>query len=105
MEFIEYKEAEVAVDGVADLAFLQTGQQEFEHHVVGEEDLGRVLLHLGAWSTFFLAGVLAHGYRKGLAGSVFVVLFVQVEFVGLRIDECVHRVDDDCRDAFFFWVR
>jgi len=40
-------------------AFLQTGQQEFEHHVVGEEDLGRVLLHLRAWSAFFLAGVLA----------------------------------------------
>ena len=38
MEFVEYKEAEVAVDGVADVAFLQSGQQEFEHHVVGEDD-------------------------------------------------------------------
>ena len=51
---------------------------------------------------FFLPGILADSYGKGLAGGVLVVLFVNVEFVGLGIDESVHRVDDDRRNTFGF---
>ena len=51
---------------------------------------------------FFPARYIGRHYGKGLAGGVLVVLFVNVEFVGLGIDESVHRVDDDPRNTFGF---
>ncbi len=99
VQFVEHQEPQVAVNGVTDLAFLQPGQQEFEHHVVREEYLGRILLHLGARPAFFLPCILSDGYRKNLPCRVFVILFIDIEFVALGIDKSVHRVDDDRRNS------
>jgi hypothetical protein len=74
---------QIAVDRVADFSFLQAGEQEFEHHVIGEQDVGRVLLHVQAERTVFLACVLAYFDGELAACGILVICFVDVEFVGL----------------------
>ena len=43
----------------------------------------------------FLAGVLAEDDGKLAPCVPFVVVLVGVEFVGLRVDQRVHRINDD----------
>ena len=59
----------------------------------------RTLAHGLAHRLALLAGVLPEGDRKILAGALLVVFFVALELFELRVDERVHRVDDDRADA------
>ena len=92
VEFVEDEEFEV---GGLDQGFLMhSGEHEFEHDVVGQQDLGRVVLDVGFLGEGFLARVFfdADGCVGDLAEEF-------VEFFFLGVDEGVHRVDEDGPDA------
>ena len=99
VELIEYEETQVLVDRVTDRTFLHSRKQELEHHVIGQQNLGRAFPHLLPHVLLFLASVLAESDREGIAGGVFVVLFVGSELVRLGVDKSVHRIDDNRRHA------
>ena len=82
-------------DGISNGSLLHPSEQELKHHVVGEEDVRRVFAHCLPPVFLFLAGVLAEENGKRAPGVPLVVVLVGVEFVALRVDQRVHRIDDD----------
>ena len=96
MQFVKDEIPKVFKYRVPNRPFPHAGEQEFQHHVIGQEDLWWIVTHLLAPLLPLLAGILAKRYREVLMRTLFVVFAIYVEFVGLRIDECIHRIDDDC---------
>jgi hypothetical protein len=99
MEFVEYEEAKILVDRISDWSLLDPRQQELEHHVVGQQDMGRVFPHALSRLLPFLTRVLTEGDRETPARAFLVVFLIGLELDGLRIDQGVHRVDDNRRHA------
>ena len=81
VEFVKDQKTEIFVDAIPDRAFTDPGQQQFQHHVVGEQDLRRILPHLCTGILTFLAGVLAESDRELLAGGILVILLVASELL------------------------
>ena len=79
--------------GISNGPLLNARQQKLKHHVVGEQDLWRIRTHRLPLLLFFLTGVLATGDGKNAPSSALVVFFVFSKFVGLRIDQGIHRID------------
>jgi len=97
VEFVEDEEAE-SLGGADEVgAFVRTGQDEFEHHVVGEQDVGWVGEDRAAFLRRLLAGVAGKGDRLTVLGVA--ELQELLEFMALRIGEGIHRVDDDRLDS------
>ena len=65
VQLVEHQEAQ-AVRGVDDLFFVWPGKQQFQHHVVGQQDVGRVEDDLLPLGLIILPGVAPEGDR-GLA--------------------------------------
>ena len=100
VELVKDQKGEIRVNGVADRAFLHARQEQLKHHVVGQQDLGRVLAQFFAGVFVLLPGVLAEGDREFLPCVFFVVVLIGFELDGLRVDQRVHRIDDDGGHAF-----
>jgi len=78
---------------------LRTIEQELGHHVVGEEEVGWVATDRLALFVRCLAGVAREAEGEGSAGPFLVPAREFGEGVELRIDERVHRVDDEGEGA------
>ena len=66
VEFVEDEEAQI-VRRFHQPVFGRTGENQFQHHIVGEQDVRWVLQNLGACLCVFLASIAPECYR-GLAG-------------------------------------
>jgi hypothetical protein len=97
MQLVEDEKAQVLVNGVAHSALPHAGQEQFQHHVVGQEYLRRVVAHLLTRCLPLLPCVLAEVHRERPATGVFVVLLITGELLKLGIDQGVHRIDDNGR--------
>ena len=95
VKFVEDEVPEILEDGISNRSLLHACKEKLKHHVVGEQDLRGVLAHRLALLLLFLAGVLAESDGKSAPCVPFVVVPVSVEFVSLRVDQRVHRIDDD----------
>ena len=92
VKLVEDQEIEVfAIGDDALVEFVLPGQQQFEHHEVGEQDVRWVVGDAPALVLVFLSGVA----RVGDAVLRDDVLEVRVEFADLAVGQRVHRVDDD----------
>ena len=96
MKLVKNEVPEILEYGISNRPLLHPGQQEFQHHVVGEKDLRWGFAHRLPPLLFFLAGVLAEADGKNPPCVPLVVFLIGVEFVGLRVDQRIHRIDDDC---------
>jgi hypothetical protein len=96
VKLVKYEEVK-SLGGVDQLpSLLGTGEHQFEHHVVGQQDVGRISQDGFAGVALFLAGVTGERHR-------FLALAVSepqelLEFEDLAVGEGVHRVDDDRLD-------
>ena len=94
----------------------EAGQQQFQHHVVGHQDIERVVLyllageHLAVVGLFTTGSVAVSGQRLGrrcgrVAGVERDTQSATVQPSGkvvvLGIGQGVHRVDDERLDAFY----
>ena len=96
VQLVEDQESEVAE--LADEPAIEVPREhQLEHHVVGEDDVGRVLPDLLAFLVVLLAGVAPVGDRRAMTPRA--VAEELVEFFLLAVGQGVHRVDDDRLDA------
>ena len=87
MQLVEDEELEV-LRRLHDLVvFLMARQDEVEHHVVGEEDVWRVLFDGRAFSRRLLSRVPLHGHEIGTVQKL-------PDLLELAVCEGVHRIDD-----------
>ena len=96
MKFVKDKVPQVL--GRADqFAVFGTSQQQFQHHVVGEQDIGRVAADRFALFAFLLACVagIAHG-RLVFRIAPFQKLG---EFFVLAVGQSIHGIDDNRLDS------
>ena len=101
VELVEHEKTEVV--GLADeLLLVDAREEELEHDVVGQEDVGRAGDDLLALLGRLLPGVDGEGHG-GLAIGVAVAEELP-QLADLGVGERVHRVDDDGLDAFAFAV-
>ena len=88
------EDQEFEVFAIADrplVEFVLPGQQQFEHHEVGQQDVRRVVGDAPALLLVFLAGVALVGDAVRLRD----ILEIAVEFADLAVGQRVHRIDDD----------
>ena len=96
MQLVEDEELE-APGGPHQLAVFAPREQKLQHHVVGEEDVGRVGPDGVAGVTPLLPGIAGEA-NQALALPVAPVDEL-AELLALAVGEGVHRVDDDGPDA------
>ena len=75
---------------------LEAGQNQLQHHEVGEQDIGGVVSDGLTFLGLFLSGVAGHG-NGALAGCQAIEEFV--EFLQLAVSQRIHRIDDDGASA------
>ena len=92
------------VDRVADGSLPSSRQEQFEHHVVGQQNLWRVIAHPDARLFILLPGVLTEADRESAPRSLLVVVLVASELHELGVDERVHRIDHDPRYPWRPWA-
>ena len=96
VQLVEDEEAQIL--GLGDeLALVGPGQDQLQHHVVREQDVGRISNDRLALLVTLLAGVALESHRPlavGVAGSEELL-----QLLFLAIGQGVHRVDDDRLDA------
>ena len=93
VQFVQHQEFQaLAMLDHAPVHVLETGQDQLQHHEVGEQDVGRVVGNLLAIGFTFLPGVSGHG--KGLL-VVWITMQEFVQLFQLAVGQSVHRVDDD----------
>ena len=71
---------------------LIAGQNQLQHHEVGQQDVGRVVGYLVALSLAFLARVARYG-KGGLA--LWITMQELVQLLQLAVGQGIHGVDDD----------
>ncbi len=96
VQLVEDEEAEI-LGGRDEVTLGGPREQQLEHHVVGQEDVGRVTEDLFARLLVLLAGVAAERHRR-LALRVSMPKEL-LELAGLRVGQGVHWIDDDRLDA------
>lgn len=96
VQFIEHKELQ-ALGRLDKVLLLRPGEQEFQHHVVGQEDIWWV----GDGRALLLIRLLACIECKGHRSFTIRVAVVQklLEFPVLAIRQGVHRIDNDRLNA------
>ncbi len=72
---------------------VRPGQHQLQHHVVGQQDVRRILAQLATVLVGLLAGVTGEGDR--LTALTETVSQVLLQLAQLRVGQRVHRVDDD----------
>ena len=93
MELVQDQEPQ-ALGGPHQFAILAPREQQFEHHVVGEQDVRRVGPDLFPFRPLFLTRVAREPHRRAALAEKF------REFLVLAVGQRVHRVDDDRPDPF-----
>ncbi len=96
VQLVEYEEPKVA-SGVDQWAFEGPRQQKLEHHVVGQEDVRRILDNPISLLSAFLAGVAVESH--GLLARTESHSQELLELTVLAVAERVHRVNDDRLDT------
>ncbi len=96
MQLVEDEELQ-ATRCLHQLTLVRPGQDQFEHHVVGEQDVWRVRDDLPLFDVALLARVALE--RDGAAAVWIPVVQELHEFLLLAVGQSVHRVDDDRLDA------
>ncbi len=93
VQFVENQKLQtVAMLDDAAVVLIKTGEDEFQHHEVGEENVGRVVRYVLAFGRGFLSCVTGDGEGL-LVGGIAVQEFV--EFFQLAVGQRVHGIDDD----------
>lgn len=100
VELVEDEKVESACHGDQGATVVGPGEHQLQHHVVGEQDIRRVVAQLLASAFVLLAGVASKSNRF----SVFAVAVNQefFELVELAVGQGVHRIDDDGPHSFLF---
>src|SRR6185503_8206001 len=79
------------------LSILGASEQELQHHVVGQQDIGRIAPDLLAFWPLLLPSEAPEPYG---GFTVRVALFDKFpEFLGLAVGQRVHRIDHNRLDA------
>lgn len=73
------------------------GHQEFEHHEIGQKDVGCAVRNRLTLLSVVLAGIAPEGDGRRATGLRKIFL----KLLHLAVRECVHRVDDDRAGALF----
>ena len=97
VQFIENQELQTL--GITDHLLIQrilSGEDVLQHHVVGEQDIGWIVLNSLALLLAFLARVACKGDTRTL-GVTKAEVFLQ--FLPLAIAQGVHRIDDNRPDS------
>ena len=86
-----------SVRGPDQLAILAAREQQFQHHVVRQQDVGRMAANCVAFRPFFLARVAGEADR----GLTFRISLLQelARLLVLAVGQGVHRIHHDCLDA------
>ncbi len=93
VQFVEDEELQAARHADEAVPVVRAGQHQFQHDVVGEEDVRRVPADLAALLVVFLAGVPGEG--DGLPAVAVAVVEELLQLFQLAVGERVHRVHDD----------
>ena len=97
MELIESQELQ-PLRGFDDRLLRHPSEDQLEHHVVGEDDVGRIVPNLAALFVGFLTGVATDA-----DGGMVLVERLRLEklrqLAELAVSQGVHRVDDDRLDS------
>jgi len=96
VEFIENEKLQIS-GRAYEFALFGAGKDQLEHHIIGEQDIGRILDDDLALLFLFLPGIFGETEGIAIAGEAIVDEFLQ--FAILAVGEGVHRVDDDRLDA------
>ena len=91
MQFVKHNEFEIGSGRIGELPLRRTKQHVLKHHVVGQQNVRRVVLNSLPHLRLLLTGISLHTDQvlrvPGLIGS---------EGKLLAVDQSVHRIDDDC---------
>jgi hypothetical protein len=96
VELVEDQESQPG-GGLDKLLVGEAGEQQLEHHVVGEQDVWRLGLDLFAPLRAVLAGIAREADGAAAAGKA--VVEELLELLQLAVGEGIHRIDDDAVDA------
>jgi hypothetical protein len=92
VQLVEHQELQ-ALRRLDDGALHRPREDQLQHHIVGEQDVWRVLEDAPALLLALLAGVRGEGDRSPAVGVA--VAEELAEFVELAVGQGVHRVDDE----------
>ena len=98
VQLVEDQEPQPAADAIEEPLILGPHQHQLGHHVVGQHDLRRMLSQLFARGLRSVAGVLGERHRERPAGAPFIAVLELLQRLELRVDQGVHRIDDERRD-------
>jgi len=90
VQLVQYQKAQVraVVDHLA-VERILAGEQQLQHHEIGQQDVGRVGADLLAHLLALLAGVAREGHRRiGVRQEL-------LQFLELAVGERIHRIDHD----------
>src|SRR6267378_2227983 len=96
MQLVEDQKAQ-ALRGTHQLAILSTREQQFQHHVVREQDVRRMAADRLSLQALLLPRVARHAHGR-LAWSI-ALLEEFFKLLILTVGQRVHRIDDDGLDA------
>ena len=100
MQFIEDKEFEIRSRGIREHPLCGTEHHVLQHHVVGEQDVRRIILNPLLRFLPFLPGItIKADWNSGI------VLGVSPQCFKLAVDERVHRINDDGSNLVLLWLR
>ncbi len=96
VQLVENQELQSLRLGHDPLGFDRTGKNQFQHHIVGEENVRRIGDDGFSLGVGLLAGVSIEAHRALLVGIATIDELRQL--LELRVGQSVHRVDDDGLD-------
>ena len=102
MKFVKCNVPEILEKSPFDGIITLTGQEIFQHHVVGQKNVRRIFSNFLSDLLGFLTGVLIELNRKIFARQILVVLRVFINLVCLRVDKGVHRINNQARHTLRF---
>ena len=98
VQFVQHQEFQLSHRPVHKHPFAWSGEHELQHDIVGEQQVRRILQDLLLALQCLLAGVAGKAHREGLPRACRRVGDVgrqPFQALQLRVDEGVHRIDDD----------
>ena len=72
----------------------RTNQHQFEHDVICEKNVRRILLYLFAFLIFFLACISSEIDRAVFSSFFLIPLCISFKCIILRIDKSIHWIND-----------
>jgi hypothetical protein len=96
VQLVQHEEVQAGGHPDEALAVLGPGEHQLQHHVVGEQDVRRVVPDRPAARVVLLAGVAGEGDR--LPTRPVAVAQELLQLLDLAVGQRVHRVDDDRPD-------